>query len=133
MGLKIYGQNANLISIGDNVNFGFDTMLVVDAPISIGDNVMIGHRVTLITAYHDYDEDMVMRSKPISIGDYAWVTTNVIVLPGVKIGKGAVVGAGSIVTKDVPEMEVHAGSPAKKINQRKRIGNYTPGMQSLFV
>ncbi len=133
MGLKIFGQNARNISIGNNTMIPSGAMFIVDAPITIGNNVMFGHNVSIMTAFHDCNENMVMKSKEVVIEDDAWIASNAIILHGVKIGKGAIVGAGSVVTKNVPSMEIWAGNPAKKIKERKEIGSYSVYCSTLLV
>lgn len=83
--------------------------------ITIGDDVFIGPKVNLITINHDPDPDnrSATFGRPIVIEDKVWIGINATILPGVRIGYGAIVGAGSVVTKDVPAMTVVAGNPAK--------------------
>ena len=85
--------------------------------ITIGDNVFIGPKVNLITINHDVNPDnrSATYGRPIVIEDKVWICINSTILPGVKIGYGAIVGAGSVVTKDVPAMTVVAGNPARII------------------
>ncbi len=99
------------------VNYGLVALDV--APITIGDDVQIGPNVQLLTPTHPIEPDP-RRAKweaaePIAIGDNAWLGGGVIVLPGVTIGENTVVGAGSIVTKDLPPNVVAAGNPARVI------------------
>lgn len=85
--------------------------------ITIGNDVFIGPKVNLITINHDLDPDNrnATYGRPITIEDKVWIGINATILPGVKIGYGAIVGAGSVVTKDVPAMSIVAGNPAKII------------------
>lgn len=98
-------------------NFG---LVVLDvAPVSIGDDVQIGPNVQLLTATHPLDADL-RRDKwesaePISIGDNVWLGGGVIVCPGVTIGANTVVGAGSVVTRDLPPDVVSVGNPARAL------------------
>lgn len=87
--------------------------------ITIGDDVFIGPKVNLITINHDPDPEnrSATYGRPIIIEDKAWIGINSTILPGVRIGYGAIVGAGSVVTKDVPPMTVVAGNPAKFIKK----------------
>ena len=87
--------------------------------ITIGDEVFIGPKVNLITINHDPDPEnrSTTYGRPIVIEDKAWIGINSTILPGVRIGYGAIVGAGSVVTKDVPPMTVVAGNPAKFIKK----------------
>jgi len=87
--------------------------------IELGVHVTVSQYSYLCTASHDYTRlDMPLVTAPIIIGDYAWVTADVFVGPGVTIGKGAVVGARSTVTRNVPSWTVVAGSPPKIIGPR---------------
>ncbi|QIK75473.1 sugar O-acetyltransferase [Nocardioides piscis] len=100
-------------------NFG---LVVLDvATVKIGDDVQIGPGVQLLTATHPLDPDL-RRDKweaaePIVIGDNVWLGGGVIVCPGVTIGKDTVVGAGSVVTRDLPAGVVAVGSPARTVRE----------------
>jgi acetyltransferase-like isoleucine patch superfamily enzyme len=84
------------------------------APITIGSKVCINDGVQLLTASHDVrDRHWSMRAAPIVIGDYAWIATGAVILPGVRIGEGAVIGAGAVVTRDVPDRALAVGNPAR--------------------
>lgn len=85
--------------------------------ITIGNDVFIGPKVNLITINHDPDPDnrSATYGCPIIIEDKVWIGINSTILPGVRIGYGAIVGAGSVVTKDVPAMTIVAGNPARII------------------
>ncbi len=115
------------IEIGNDVYIGGETILSSRInKIIIKDKVMIGPRVIIINQNHDYqskDRWNNFTSKgDIVIEEGAWIGANAIILSGVRIGKYAVVGAGSVVTKDVPDYSVAAGNPArvvKKINPEK--------------
>lgn len=87
--------------------------------ITIGDDVFIGPKVNLITINHDPDPEnrSATCGRPIVIEDKVWIGINSTILPGVKIGYGAIVGAGSVVTRDVPAMTVVAGNPARIIKR----------------
>lgn len=105
------------LSLGNNVYVNFHWTIVDDAPIMIGDNVMIGPNVTMTTATHPIDPKQrkkgLQRNLPITIEDNVWIGANVVILPGVHIGKNSVIGAGSVVTKDIPENVVAFGNPCK--------------------
>ena len=83
--------------------------------ITIGNDVFIGPKVNLITINHEVNPDnrSATYGRPIVIEDKVWIGINSTILPGVKIGYGAIVGAGSVVTKDVPAMTIVAGDPAR--------------------
>jgi putative colanic acid biosynthesis acetyltransferase WcaF len=92
------------------------------APVFVGAHAVINDGVFLCTASHDHsDPDYPLVSRPIRVGERAWLATNATVLPGVSIGRGAVVAAGSVVTRDVPDMTIVGGNPAREIGQRKAV------------
>jgi acetyltransferase-like isoleucine patch superfamily enzyme len=93
--------------------------------LKIGDNVSISHNVNIVSGGHDFQsESFALRHKPIYIDDYVWVGVGATILQGVHIGKGAVVCAGAVVSKDVGDFDVVAGVPAKKIKERTHNLNY---------
>jgi len=119
-----YAVNCSQISIGSNVIIRPNTVLMADdyATITIEDNVMIGMGVHFYVNNHKFDDISIpiieqgyYPSKSVLIKDGVWIGANSIILPGVTIGKNSVVGAGSIVTKSVPDYMVVAGNPAKII------------------
>lgn len=91
----------------------------IGAPIRIGDRVRIGHDVSLLTVDHEFGTEEMRSGErkygPIEIGDGAWLASRVVVLPGVRIGAGAIVAAGSVVTKDVPDNALVVGVPARVV------------------
>lgn len=89
--------------------------------ITIGDDVFIGPKVNIITINHDPDPDnrSATYGRRIVIEDKVWIGIGATILPGVRLGYGCIVGAGSVVTKDVPPMTVVAGNPARIIKQIK--------------
>ncbi|MEU4764957.1 sugar O-acetyltransferase [Actinosynnema sp. NPDC023794] len=111
-----FGSN---VHIGDdffgNVNLAF----VDDVDIRVGDGVMIAPSVTLTTTGHPVHPhrrvDFARFSEPIVIEDKVWIGSNVVVLPGVRIGYGAVIGAGSVVSRDIPPMVVAVGTPCRAV------------------
>jgi len=105
------------LHIGENVFFNSGCRFQDQGGIYIGDNTMIGHNVVLATINHDITPDNrgVNLPKPIRIGSNVWIGANATVLPGVTIGNNAVIAAGAVVTKDVPENTVVGGVPAKLI------------------
>lgn len=102
--------------------------------IDIGNNVNISPEVHLITAEHDiYSVDEFSGvTESIIINDYVFIGTRAIILPGISIGKGAVVAAGAVVTKDVPNWTIVAGVPAKKIGDRPEVKYETPYSRHFF-
>lgn len=87
--------------------------------ISIGTNAVVSEGAFICTATHDItSETFNLVTKPITIGDGAWVASRAIVLPGVSIGEGAVVAAGAVVTRDVEPWTIVAGNPARVVKKR---------------
>jgi acetyltransferase-like isoleucine patch superfamily enzyme len=94
-------------------------------PINIGNCVNISHDVRLYTLGHDIDApDFAIKGEPIIIDDYVCIFANVMIMPGVHLGKGAVVYPGSVVTKDVAPFTVVGGNPARVIRSRSENINY---------
>lgn len=108
-----YGIN---IHIGDHFYANVDCIFLDVAPITIGDHVFFGPRTNLLTPYHPIDAEIrnthLEGGLPITIGSNVWFGGNVTVCPGVTIGDDVVVGAGSVVTKDIPSHSVAVGNPA---------------------
>ena len=117
-------MGAKLITVGDHFTCSFGaTFRAVDEKIVIGNKVNVGPLAAVIGADHGTGpgtpmQDQPHRSAEVVIGDDVWIGAGSIVLPGVRIGSGAVVGAGSVVKDDVPEMAIVAGVPAVKIKDR---------------
>ena len=111
-----YGYN---IHMGEGSFVNFDCVFLDLAPIRIGCGTLKGPKVQLLTAHHPFDAatrgTALEAGKPIVIGDHCWLGGGVIVCPGVTIGDRAVVGAGSVVTRDIPADSVAAGNPARII------------------
>lgn len=110
------------IHIGTNSFVNYDAILLDCAPITIGDDVSIGPRAQLLTALHPMDDHEARRRRlesaaPITIGDNVWMGGGVIVCPGVAIGSNSVIGAGSVVTRDVPSHVFAAGNPCRVIRE----------------
>ncbi len=102
--------------------------------LEIGSHVDIASEVMIWTSQHDLaDPNLKPIEAKVSIGDYVFIGPRAIILPGVKIGKGAVVAAGAVVTKNVPDFTMVAGVPAAKIGMRRNQNpNYTLGRARLF-
>ncbi len=107
------------LRIGNNVWVGDDSIIYNLAEVSIGSNVSIAHRVYLCTGMHNYSKvEFDITALPIFIEDEVWLPNDVFVGPGVRIGRGAVVGARSSVFSDLPEGMICFGTPAIPIRQR---------------
>ena len=112
-----YPQN---IAIGEGTVIGDHATLDGRAPLKIGNHVDIASQVMIYNSEHDvHAPDMRSIEEPVEIGDYVFVGPRAIILPGVKMGTGAVVAAGAVVTKNVPERAIVGGVPAKEIGQRQ--------------
>jgi len=125
----LFKESARIIGIGRGVDFGNGCSVIMKDHSSLGDyalvgdgrgtlivgrHVMMGKRCTFILQNHKYLEEGYngFEGGDIIIDDYAWIGHQVIILPGVRIGKHAIVGAGSVVTKDIPDYAVAGGNPA---------------------
>lgn len=130
--LKHCGKNVNIekgaefaddLSLGDNSGIGVNA--VISANVSIGNNVMMGPECMMFTTNHCMDRTDVPMQKqgftapqPIVIEDDVWIGARVTILPGVHVGMGSVIGASSVVTKDVAPYSIVGGNPAKLIRMR---------------
>lgn len=107
--------------VGDNFFANFNFTLIDDAEVHIGNNVKFGPNVTIVTAGHpiypELREKGIEYNLPVRIGNNVWMGAGVIVLPGVTIGDNCVIGAGSVVTKDIPANTVAVGSPCRVMRE----------------
>ena len=105
------------LHLGSGVYVNFNLTLVDDGSVYVGDGAMIGPNVTITTANHPIDPTLRARglqyNKDVYIGENAWIAAGVIILPGVRIGKNTVIGAGSVVTRDIPDDVVAVGNPCR--------------------
>lgn len=124
----IYFDYGHFTTIGENSYANFNFTVLDICPVTIGRDVYIGPNCSLVTPMHPlryqernmkkkadgslYDDEY---GKPITIGDNCWLASNVVVIGGVTIGEGCVIGAGSVVTKDIPANSLAAGNPCKVI------------------
>lgn len=131
--LEKCGTNVNIypgskfsssIELGDNSDIGWHCEL--NGKVVIGKNVIMAPEVVMYTVNHNTSRtDVAIKyqgiteMKPIYIDDDSWICTRVIILQGVHIGKGCVIGAGAVVTSDIPDYAIAAGNPAKVIRYRK--------------
>ena len=113
----------NLV-VCDDVDFAKDVLVTTDGGVYIGCRVLIGYRTQILSSNHKVPErpgrifSAGHVKAPVRIEDDVWIGANCIILPGVTIGEGSVVAAGSVVTKDVPSFSYVAGVPAKVIKER---------------
>lgn len=121
---KFFG--ANCITLGSNVYLGSGTELHGEGGIEIGNGVIFAPDVVIYTRTHNFDSpdlkalpfDDRMLLSPVIISDYVWIGRGVTILPGVTIGVAAVVGAGSVVSRDIPDYAVAVGNPCQVIKYR---------------
>lgn len=121
-------RNPKLLKIGNHCSIGRGVLLDARSGIEISNNVTISSYALIWSLHHNYND---INFKPVGgkveIGAYVWICSRVIILPGVKIGEGAVIAAGAVVTKDVEPFSIMGGVPAKKIGEReKNKYNYKP-------
>ena len=112
-----YGSN---IELGERVFFNFNCVVLDVCPIKIGDFTLFGPSVQILTPVHPLEARLRRKQeygKPIEIGSDVWVGGGALILPGVRIGSKTVIGAGSIVTRDVPEGVFAAGNPCRVIRE----------------
>ena len=131
---KIFGQNPEFwieppfyfcygthITIGKGSYINVNCSFIDDGMITIGEKVMIGPAVTIATVGHPIDpllrEKGYMYADPVVLSDNCWIGANVVICPGVHIGRNSVIGAGSVVTKDIPDNVVAAGNPCNVIRE----------------
>ncbi len=116
-----FGYN---IEIGNNSGIGINAQLDSVEKITIGDNVMMGPEVMILTQNHRHSDislpmaEQGAESAPVQIEDDVWIGARVIILPGVRIGKSSIIGAGAVVTKDIPQFSIAGGNPATIIRKR---------------
>ncbi len=124
--LRLWLLRAAGTQIGRDVYIGEELIIVEiledrETHVKVGDRVSIAQRVTIVTASDPnysrlYDHVNVVRGK-VEVNDDAWIGAGAIILPNITIGRGAIVGAGAVVTKDVPDFTVVAGVPARRIKK----------------
>lgn len=111
-----YGVN---IKVGKRFFANFHFTVLDEAPVTIGDDVFIGPNVSIYTACHPTDpaerRTRMEWAKPVTIGNDVWIGGSVTILPGVTIGNNCTIGAGSVVTKDIPDNSIAVGNPCRVI------------------
>lgn len=105
----------HMVNIHKNVFINHSVCMSAAAGIEIEEMVQIAPQVTILTVNHDLKNRVVVKCKPVHIKKNAWIGARAIIMPGVTVGENAVVGSGTVVTKDVAENTVVAGNPAKVI------------------
>ena len=130
-GARFYEPNK--ITIGDNCVIGPVCFLDGRGGIAIKNNCVLGGGTWIFTAEHDVNSptfDVI--SSPVIIDDYVWTGSRALILPEVTLGKGCVVSAGAVVTKNVEPYAIVGGIPAKKIGERTKDLNYNPEYRMCF-
>jgi acetyltransferase-like isoleucine patch superfamily enzyme len=122
------------ITIGKDTIIGDHCFLDGRAPLTIGNHVGIASQVLIYNDEHDINsKDYGNSFGPVTIKDYVFIGPRAIILPNITIGKGAIVAAGAVVTKDIPDFEIWGGVPAKKISNREITNpSYKLGRPMLF-
>lgn len=122
------------VEVGSGTVIGRDAFLDGRDKLKIGNHADIASEVMIYNSEHDLEaEDFAAVVAPVEIGDYVFIGPRAIILPGVKIGTGAVVAAGAVVTKDVPDFAIVGGVPARVIGERKnKDPKYRLGRTRLF-
>lgn len=124
MGCFITGS---VIDVGSNTVINRNVYLDGRAQLKIGNNVSISHSCIIQTLSHDpQSEFFVCECKPVCIEDYVWIGSSALICPGVTLGKGSIIAAGSVVTKDVEPYTIVGGNPAVYIKHRSRKLSYKP-------
>jgi maltose O-acetyltransferase len=112
-----YGSN---IELGERVFFNFNCVVLDVCRVRIGDYTLFGPAVQIYTPMHPLNAELRRKEeygKPVEIGSDVWVGGGAIILPGVRIGSRAVIGAGSVVTRDIPERVFAAGNPCRVVRE----------------
>lgn len=121
----VFGSGAQL-ALGDRSGLGVDAD--IHGPVTIGNDVMMGPRCTILTRNHCIDDTTVPMNQqgfqeyePVVIEDDVWIGANVTIMPGVRVGTGSVLAAGSVVVRDVPPYSIVGGVPAKVLRSRQGV------------
>lgn len=126
----VYFDYGIFTSVGKNFYANFNLTIIDCCKVTIGDDVLIGPNVSIVTPVHPLryqDRNMRVKedgtvfdyeyAKPITVGNNCWVASNVTIIGGVHIGNGCVIGAGSVVTRDIPDNSLAVGNPCKVIRE----------------
>jgi maltose O-acetyltransferase len=112
-----YGSN---IELGERVFFNFNCVVLDVCPVRIGDFTLFGPAVQILTPMHPFNASLRRKQefgKPLEIGSDVWVGGGALILPGVRIGSRTIIGAGSVVTRDIPDGVLAAGNPCRVIRE----------------
>lgn len=114
-------EGAECVSLGTDVSFAAYVHIWGSGGVTIGNRVMIGTHTSITSLTHDYTKKEMYKSlvkRPVIIHDDVWIGSNCVILPGIEIGEGSVIGAGSVVTRHVEPYSIVVGNPARKIKTR---------------
>ena len=112
-----YGLN---IELGERVFFNFNCVVLDVCPVRIGDFTLFGPAVQILTPMHPFNASLRRKQeygKPVEIGSDVWVGGGALILPGVRVGSRTIIGAGSVVTRDIPDGVLAAGNPCRVIRE----------------
>jgi acetyltransferase-like isoleucine patch superfamily enzyme len=126
-------HNPENLEIGTDVAIGDRVTIVAFGGVKIGNRVMIAHDTSIITATHNHTNKVMVNEilhSRVEIGNDVWIGAKTVIMPGVTIGNGAVIGAGSIVTRSVPDNVIAFGAPAKIIANDRFLHPIKEGYQS---
>ena len=113
-------KNSHKLTVGDHTYIDKGASLSLHDRVTIGNNVAINSGARIFTGSHDIDSPFwPLVTKPVTIGDHVWIASNSILLPGVSLGMGCVVAAGSVVTRSFPPNCIIAGNPGRAIKMRQ--------------
>lgn len=127
--IEVSEERAHCERIGKNVYINSNSTWIDTCPITVGDRTLIGPNCSFYSGSHPTDPRVrngtngPENGAPITIGEDCWLGGNVTVLPGVTIGRGCTIGAGSVVTKDVPPFMVAVGNPARAIKPIRQVSS----------
>ena len=113
-----FNCSSSMIQVGENTGLG-NLKIIAWAPVSIGERCSFSFDNIIITSTHDLNDFSTVIGRSVTIGNHVWITSKVTILPGVTIGDNTIIGAGSVVTHDIPSGVLAAGNPCKVI---KKIG-----------
>ena len=116
-----------MLELGDDVDLALGVIITTSGGVKIGSRTLVGYRTQILSRNHRIGPsaerifDSGHESLPVDIGCDAWIGANCVILPGVSIGEGAVIGAGAVVTKDVPSYAIAVGNPARVVRYREGV------------
>lgn len=116
-------EHSERVSIGRGCSIAAFLHIWGGGGVEIGDRVLIASHVSIVSETHDHTKHPMTESavrKPVIIEDDVWLGTHCTIMPGVKVGRGAVIGAGAVVTKEVEPFSINVGVPARKVGEREK-------------